>query len=240
MAVSTTPKCFKARCAQTRPPQKSACLDADTVLTRCLAFFRTLMPVDGITMTVYDPQTRSVVHVAAAGQSGFKPSDTPIPLPDEAVRFVEEDRGKPVEIINHPEEHIAARWVCEALGRQNVSFMILKLEIEAQRLGVISVLAEGESRYTREHARRLELLHDPFAISLANTLKHQEVLRLKDLLLEDNQYLKRQLHRMSGDEIVGSEFSDSMSSPSPSRPCARENQISRHLSTISWLKRHEK
>ena len=29
---------------------------------------------------------------------------------------------------------------------------------------------------------------------------------MKDLLADDNQYLTRQLHHISGDEIVGSEF----------------------------------
>jgi transcriptional regulator with GAF, ATPase, and Fis domain len=50
------------------------------------------------------------------------------------------------------------------------------------------------------------LLKEPFAIALSNTLKHQEVLRLKDLLADDNRYLHRELRNLSGDEIVGAEF----------------------------------
>jgi len=50
------------------------------------------------------------------------------------------------------------------------------------------------------------MLKEPFAIALSNTLKHQEVLRLKDLLADDNRYLHRELLHLSGDEIVGSDF----------------------------------
>jgi transcriptional regulator with GAF, ATPase, and Fis domain len=37
-------------------------------------------------------------------------------------------------------------------------------------------------------------------------LKHREILKLKDLLADDNRYLHGELRRMSGDEIVGANF----------------------------------
>jgi transcriptional regulator with GAF, ATPase, and Fis domain len=41
---------------------------------------------------------------------------------------------------------------------------------------------------------------------MSNTLKHREVLKLKDMLADDNRYLHGELHRLSGDEIVGADF----------------------------------
>jgi transcriptional regulator with GAF, ATPase, and Fis domain len=52
----------------------------------------------------------------------------------------------------------------------------------------------------------LFLLKEPFVIALSNTLKHREVLKLKDLLADDNRYLHGELRRLSGDEIVGANF----------------------------------
>ena len=52
----------------------------------------------------------------------------------------------------------------------------------------------------------MSLLNEPFAIAFSNTLKHQEVLRLKDLLADDNRYLHRELLHLSGEEIVGADF----------------------------------
>ena len=41
---------------------------------------------------------------------------------------------------------------------------------------------------------------------MSNALKHREVIRLKDLLADDNRDLHGELHRLSGDEIVGTDF----------------------------------
>jgi len=41
---------------------------------------------------------------------------------------------------------------------------------------------------------------------MSNTLKHREVLKLNDLLADDNRYLHGELRRLSGDEIVGANF----------------------------------
>jgi transcriptional regulator with GAF, ATPase, and Fis domain len=41
---------------------------------------------------------------------------------------------------------------------------------------------------------------------MSNALKHQEVLKLKDLLADENRYLHDELQRLSGDEIIGADF----------------------------------
>ncbi len=186
-------------------------LDIHTVLKKCLNFFQNFMPLDGIAMKIYDPRTKSIEIIAMVGSSGFRPIEAAIPLSDEAIQLIEEEmmeekKGACVEIVNHPEKDLVARFAWKAMGRKKMSSLILKLEIEDQKLGVVVFMARGYDQYTQEHARLLKLVHDPFAIALANTLKHQEVLRLKDLLADDNQYLNRQLHHIAGDEIIGSEF----------------------------------
>jgi transcriptional regulator with GAF, ATPase, and Fis domain len=81
--------------------------------------------------------------------------------------------------------------------------MVIRLEIEGERLGALAMYVDGKDQYTREHALLLSVLHEPFAIAMSNALKHQEVLKLKDMLADDNQYLHRELLRISGDEIIG-------------------------------------
>jgi transcriptional regulator with GAF, ATPase, and Fis domain len=181
-------------------------LDSHVVLSQCLEFFQEFMPVDSISMNVYDPRTLSIINIATAGARGFRIAETPIPVTNEAGKLIESDNEPKVDIINRPERDFLARFVWEAMGKKDMSSLVLKIVIEDQKLGVVAFVAKGFDRYTEEHARLLKLLHDPFAIALANTLKHQEVLRLKDLLVDDNQYLNRQLHHISGDEIIGSKF----------------------------------
>ncbi|MCP4118509.1 MAG: AAA family ATPase [Desulfobacteraceae bacterium] len=181
-------------------------LNINTVLERSLAYLKKFMPADGMDMQIYDAEAQCVVKIATTEFSGGETLESPIPIAGRAREFVEKEREKPVEIINHLEEHVVGRYMWEALGRHPMSALVLRLVIEDEVLGVVAILAKGLDRYTPEHGRLFSLLHDPFAVALANTLKHQEVLRLQELLADDNRYLNRQLHHISGDEIIGANF----------------------------------
>jgi len=52
----------------------------------------------------------------------------------------------------------------------------------------------------RERTEELRKAHDELE------LRHQEVIRLKDMLADDNRYLFNELRSVSGDEIIGSDF----------------------------------
>jgi transcriptional regulator with GAF, ATPase, and Fis domain len=70
----------------------------------------------------------------------------------------------------------------------------------------VILTALGDDRYDEEHARLFGLLEEPFTIALANILAHREVVRLKELLADDNRFLTDELRRLAGDEIIGADF----------------------------------
>ena len=41
---------------------------------------------------------------------------------------------------------------------------------------------------------------------MSNTLRHEEVVKLKDRLADDNRYLQQELLRISGAQIIGADF----------------------------------
>jgi hypothetical protein len=41
---------------------------------------------------------------------------------------------------------------------------------------------------------------------MVNFLKHQEVLKLKDILADNNRFLRTELQRLSGEDIIGGDF----------------------------------
>lgn len=178
-------------------------LDIHVVLAGCLDFFKGFMPLESIAMNVYDPGLRRVLNIATAGPAKFRKE---IVFPPEAIDVIESESLTTIEIFNRPEKDFLGRFVWQAMGRIKMSAMVLKLGIDGEKLGVVVFYTTGSDQYTRIHARLLEMVHDPFVMALSNTLKHQEVLRLKDLLEDDNRYLNRQLHHISGDEIIGREF----------------------------------
>ena len=60
----------------------------------------------------------------------------------------------------------------------------------------ISLMAEGTGRYKEEHGALVLLLNEPFAVAMVNAMKHQEVLKLKDMLADDNRYFQQELLRI--------------------------------------------
>jgi len=181
-------------------------LDIETAMTDCLNYIRDFLPADYMSLRLYDPGLDALKTVAAIAVSGDETPHQVIPPPEMGG----EDgwaEWEEIRLINEPARDPVVSGVYGRLGRSlDHSLMIMHLEFQAKRVGAVSVEARGTGRYTNEHADLLRMLHEPFAIAMANALQHQEVLRLKDMLVDDNRYLQRQLLNVSGSEIVGADF----------------------------------
>ncbi len=180
-------------------------LDIDEVLQDCLVFMKHYMPVNLIQLCVYEEELKGVRVVGTATDIAFRKTDSVIPLSEAAITFMEEEQDKIVK-IDDIFEHPIAHDVCLAMGLSDVSSIALHLQVKNVGMGVVGIMTKHPNRFTDEHARLLALLHDPFAIAMSNTLRFQEVVRLQSLLKDDNQYLNRELHHLSGDEIIGEHF----------------------------------
>ena len=130
-----------------------------------------------------------------------------VPIPEEVRDQFEAEwkAQQDVLIINRPEAGPVSREIAQTMPIEKMSFLILPLKLEGKRLGAVTVYVNGLDRYTKKHAEMLSLLNEPFAIAMSNALKHQEVLVLKEMLADDNQYLHRELLRISGDKIIGAD-----------------------------------
>jgi transcriptional regulator with GAF, ATPase, and Fis domain len=179
-------------------------LDIEIAMWRAMRFLKDFIPADEMYLHLYEIGLGAMRTIAGANVSEGRKMDRITPLPQGVRERVVEFTG--TRIINRPEMEPGFQFMLQYYGRPETSALIRLLEVEGQKLGALVLLAEGRERFSEEHARLFSLLNEPFAIALSNTLKHQEVLRLKDLLADDNRYLHRELLRLSGDEIVGAEF----------------------------------
>src|SRR5512136_2879197 len=79
--------------------------------------------------------------------------------------------------------------------------IVIERTLEKARLMKENRLSrEHLEELVRERTEELRKAHDELE------LRHQEVIRLKDMLADDNRYLFNELRSASGDEIVGSDF----------------------------------
>ncbi len=181
-------------------------LDVEVSLFRSFEFIRSIIPADAIYLNIYEPALGALRYVAMADKDGGVRVDHTIKLPDSLIHAIESGgRMQNFKIINRPEDDPMGRIIPDRLNLGNHSFIALRLFIEQQRLGVIDLFAKGLNRYTQEHAERLAQLREPFAIAMANALKHQELIDFKENLVSDNRYLSSELFSQSGDEVIGAE-----------------------------------
>ncbi len=181
-------------------------LDVEVALWRCFEFIRTYLPADAMYLNIYEPSISGIRYVAMADDRGGKKIGQSIKLPVGLIQAIESGRRlKDYLIINRPDDDPLGRIITTELQLKEYSFIALRLFIEGHRLGVIDLFAKGHNRFSEDHARLLAQLREPFAIAMANALKHQELLDLKESLVSDNRYLNSELISRAGDEVIGAE-----------------------------------
>jgi len=182
-------------------------------LRACVEYLAERMPADGLYLESYDPTLGAMRVIARGTPASAESLDVLIPLPDEAkavmdrLRFAwKEGSLPPVSVINRPEEEPATLAVERGLGLPPSSALGMALGAQGRAVGNLALLAEGDDRYTPEHVELFGLLAEPFFVAMSNTLEHREVVKLKDRFADDTIYLSRELQRIAGDEIVGSDL----------------------------------
>jgi transcriptional regulator with GAF, ATPase, and Fis domain len=91
-------------------------------------------------------------------------------------------------------------------GVETDSALFLRLEVQDGMPGFLLLSAKGSDRYSPKHASLLNSVRESLAIAMTNARRFREVMRLKDLLAEDNRALAADLKRSVGVEVVGADF----------------------------------
>ncbi|MCU0561638.1 MAG: sigma 54-interacting transcriptional regulator [Desulfobacterales bacterium] len=184
-------------------------LDINEAMQECRLFLKSFMPLNCLLFGLFEPENGAIRILALAADFPVKYSgDIPIALSEESKAYMKSHTGQMLvgDSVGNSPHTALARELARALGLPDLTGVGMPLRIKGEQLGGLGVLSQPDRPFTQNHIELLELLHDPFAIALSNHLRHREVLRLKDLLADDNRYLQSELHRISGNEIVGERF----------------------------------
>ncbi len=190
--------------------QATRCLCGSLSINKALQdtfhYLEQFLPVDAVGLYLYDPVLNLVKRVARVSRDANDTIGRITPLPEGSREFWSSiwKRMKDIRIINRPNTIAAMRDAARMHGLNlDISLIAMRLEMEGEKLGLVSLKAKGHDRYTEEHARLVRILHDPFAIALTNALQHQELMRLKEMLAEDNRNLRSQIQELAETEIIG-------------------------------------
>ncbi|ACD95160.1 sigma-54 interaction domain-containing protein [Trichlorobacter lovleyi] len=177
-------------------------LDINIAIQRCFLYLRGVLPVDEIFLDILDLQLGAIRRIAdVTVDVSPKPAEI-IPLPEE-VWFWAQSVHEPV-IVDSTNKDPIVRKIAALTKNEGKSDLSLPLHIEGKKVGVLILRANGDRVYRKEHADLIRLVAEPIAIALSNALAHEELLHLRDVLLDDNRFLQRELSPGSdGGDIVG-------------------------------------
>jgi transcriptional regulator with GAF, ATPase, and Fis domain len=190
-------------------------LNIAEALKSCFDYLKLFIPTKKMYLHLYDGDLNLTRLLASAGDDMIEEPDRILYLPEkgrnERAAELKADLLKDeivIRVRNQPDQEAGIPEVLERFGlnaKTSLMNMLLKFG-KGNQIGSLVLFADGLNRYTDEHVRLLKLLHGPLAIAISNALTHQEVIRLKDMLADDNRYLFEELRSVSGDEIIGSDF----------------------------------
>ncbi|MCP4213360.1 MAG: AAA domain-containing protein [bacterium] len=185
-------------------------LEIEEALAGSFKIVQKLMPVDRMYLEVFDKNYSAMRIIATASKDGCGKMDVLAPLSEEARASANRSSFPGLQdafVFNAPADYAISRELLAFLDVECTSLMVMLLNSDEKVLGALVLITESDEKYTKEHAALISLLKEPFTIAMSNTMKHREVSKLKELLADDNRFLQGELRRISGDEIIGANFS---------------------------------
>ena len=182
-------------------------LEIENALHSLLLYLKNFMPVARMYLSYYDDTLQSTNVIAHADEKMSEKLDLIIPLPKDASEIARNISSYgDVLLVENPQEFPLTRHTMKVLNVTASSIIGLMLHSKGKMVGSVGLHSVGEPNFVESHLELIESLKGPMKIAMSNSLKHREVLKLKDLLADDNHYLHGELRRLSGDEIIGGNF----------------------------------
>ncbi|HNS14544.1 MAG TPA: sigma 54-interacting transcriptional regulator [Syntrophorhabdaceae bacterium] len=182
-------------------------LDIEKALWNCYLYIANILPADELILTVYDPGAGTLDVVATADNRGGTVRADKVPMPPDLQKQLEDPSKFPrVRTSDDVYRDTIVGLVGERYHWPDSSIIVGRLIVEGRFVGSFIVRANGKKRYTADDAKLWSLINEPAAVALANSLRYQELIKLKELLADDSHYFQNELRKGFSEEIVGAEF----------------------------------
>ncbi len=176
-------------------------LDIGVAVKRAFDYLREHFPLDEIYLDIFDNQLGAIRRIAHVAKGDGETAEEIVPLPKLVWEWGRSLNGP--QIMDARTASGPAKAIAALVKLEGNSDLALPLRVENELVGMLVLRAYGGGRYDQGHAELLSVVADPFALALANALSYREVIRYRDILLDDNRFLSRELHSRAGCEIIG-------------------------------------
>jgi transcriptional regulator with GAF, ATPase, and Fis domain len=182
-------------------------LDIDKALLNFIEYIRLFVPINKVTLSVYDPSAGIIRSLVVVDQAGNKKAVPATQLSRAAINELESARNAgDIRISDWKEQDELVKILRPHVDLSNHSVLAMDLALEGKGLGFLALMAEKKTSFTQGHVDMLSLLKEPLSIAMSNALRYEDVVKLKDLVDAENRELSRELRSFSGSEIIGAEY----------------------------------
>lgn len=184
-------------------------LNLEIAMKNTLQYIKGYIPADAMLIGLFRPDLGVARTIVNIGPENWPKILGTMSMPVEVISRLVDDwkSGSKFSIINDlRKEDPAIQELIRMYWPEDVSLLRTDLVLESKRIGIMVLGVKGKNQYSEDHARIMSALNEPFSIALANALQYEEVVRLKEMLEDDNKYLHKELRTMSAEKIVGADF----------------------------------
>jgi len=175
-------------------------LQINTAFGRVFEYLREHFPMDHMFLDITDKSLGVIRHIAVA-TIGTRTPEEIITIPEALWEWVRKLQAPFILTPSDQDDRIRA--FAPLIKLEGHSDLALPLRIEDELIGFLVLRTRGEGEFTPEHVGLLASVAEPFAIALANVLAHEQVIKYRDILIDDNRFLHREILSLAGDDIVG-------------------------------------
>lgn len=198
-------------------------LNIRTAVRNTYEYIKQVIPVDNVYLDIHDEKIGALRFVA------IEPEDENIPIG--GIITLEKDVWEATKTLKDPiindidNEFPLFRKMRNVTGGKESSSLVVPLNIDDQKLGTLVLRAVGDKVYTNEHLKLISCVTEPFSIALSNTLAHQDLMNLKDRLIDENRFLQNELTAKYHEDIIGSKSGLKSVMDMVSQVAARNNTV---------------
>ncbi len=180
-------------------------LNVEKAMLDFIRYLRRFMPADHLYLQKINQADHSITNLAAVSQDEIMAAESPSLLPENAFQIIEDCISNNISVLrmNNPFLGQGREMTTIFPPRQDQSFLMLNLWLNEAEIAVLTVQANGWDRHTEHHEHLLKILRDLFKVAMTNILQYRKIIKLHEMLLDENRYLKEELNREQPDVIVG-------------------------------------
>ncbi|MDD2735535.1 MAG: sigma 54-interacting transcriptional regulator [Desulfuromonadaceae bacterium] len=169
-----------------------SCLTIKPALESVCNYLKEIVPLDMMILAERDESLGSFRTVAEAAVDASLPTPTILAIP--------KDLWMRIRSLNYRSTFLADDSVSNDVRELNaisklygLSHMCIPLWRDDNMIGFLSLFAKGSGKYHQAHADLFDTIIHPATIALSNALAHEELMRYRDTLIDENRFLNKEL-----------------------------------------------